>query len=157
MTKIAGAAYDPGAEAPVWHAHLERIFEGDAEIIAFLQRLYGYALTGYSREQVFVVFYGEGANGKSDTVFGMTKALGSGGLESYHKATAITTFMPHRNDHIRNSLAALAGARLVTTSENRIGQTLDEGLDQGDHRRRGHHGALPASRGLQLPRRSFSC
>jgi putative DNA primase/helicase len=128
MTKVAGAAYDPEAEAPVWHAHLERIFEGDTEIIAFLQRLYGYVLTGYSREQVFVVFYGEGANGKSDTVFGMTKALGSGGSSSYHKATAITTFTPHRNDHIRNSLAALAGARFVTTSENRINQTLDEGL-----------------------------
>ena len=128
MTKVAGTAYDPEAKAPVWRAHLERIFDGDAEIIAFLQRLYGCAMTGYNREQVFVVFYGEGANGKSDTVFGMTKALGCGGLDSYHKATAITTFTPHRNDHIRNSLAALAGARLVTTSENRISQTLDEGL-----------------------------
>ena len=128
MTKIAGAAYDPAAKAPVWRAHLERIFDGDADIIAFLQRLYGYAMTGYSREQVFVVFYGEGANGKSDTVFGMTKALGCGGLDSYHKPTAITTFTPHRSEHIRNSLAALAGARFVTTSENRISQTLDEGL-----------------------------
>lgn len=128
MTKIAGAAYNPSAKAPAWRAHLERIFEDDPEIITFLQRLYGYALTGYSREQVFVVFYGEGANGKSDTVFGMAKALGSGGLDSYQRATAITTFMPHRNDHIRNSLAALAGARLVTTSENRIDQKLDEGL-----------------------------
>ena len=128
MTKIAGAAYSPEAEASVWHAHLERIFEGDTEIIAFLQRLYGYILTGYSREQVFVVFYGEGANGKSDTVFGMAKALGSGEPSSYHKATAITTFTPHRSDYIRNSLAALAGSRFVTTSENRINQTLDEGL-----------------------------
>lgn len=128
MTKITGAAYGPSAQAPVWCAHLEHIFEGDAEIIGFLQRLFGYAMTGYSHEQVFVVFYGEGANGKSDTVFGMSKALGAGGLDSYSKATAVTTFTPHRNDHIRNSLAALAGARFVTTSENRIGQTLDKGL-----------------------------
>ena len=128
MTKVAGATYDPAAQAPVWRAHLERVFEGDTETIAFLQRLYGYAMTGYSREQVFVVFHGEGANGKSDTVLGMAKALGCGGLDSYHKSTAITTFTPHRNDHIRNSLAALAGARFVTTSENRISQTLDEGL-----------------------------
>ena len=55
-------------------------------------------MTGYSREQVFVVFCGEGANGKSDTVFGMTKALGSGGSSNFHKSTAITTFTPHRND-----------------------------------------------------------
>ena len=30
-----------------------------------MQRLYGYALTGYTGEQVFVINYGEGANGKA--------------------------------------------------------------------------------------------
>lgn len=63
MTKVAGAAYNPFATCPTWLAHLERIFAGDGELIAFLQRLFGYAMTGLTREQVFVVFHGDGANG----------------------------------------------------------------------------------------------
>ena len=39
MTKFAGAAYHPEAPCPVWRAHLERIFQGDAEMIGFMQGL----------------------------------------------------------------------------------------------------------------------
>lgn len=123
MTKIAGAAYDPDAECPLWSAHLERIFDGDGETIAFLRRLFGYAMTGRTDEQVFAVFYGSGANGKGVTINAWRQALGE-----YAQPTPMTTFNPHRTEAIRNDLAMLAGARLVVASERRARQMLDEAI-----------------------------
>jgi putative DNA primase/helicase len=123
MTKIAGAAHDPSASAPLWRAHLERIFAGDSETIAFLQRLFGYAMTGRSNEQVFAVFHGDGANGKGVTINAWRAALGD-----YAEPTPMTTFSPHKTDAVRNDLARLASARLVTASERRAGQTMDEAV-----------------------------
>lgn len=123
MTKTAGAAYRPGAPCPVWQAHLSRIFAADATLIAFVQRLFGYAATGRTGEQVFVIFHGDGANGKSATLKAVQDALGD-----YATVASFATFTPHRTDAIRNDLAALAGARLVTTSENRVRQALDEAV-----------------------------
>lgn len=122
MTRSCTAAY-VDTPCPRWEAHLQRIFDGNQSRIDFVQRLLGYSATGYSREQVFVVCYGGGANGKGVTLNTARAILGD-----YGASPAFTTFTMHRNDAIRNDLAALAGARLVTTSENRPGQTLDDGV-----------------------------
>ena len=122
MTRSCTAAY-LDTPCPTWKAHLQRIFDGNQDRIAFVQRLFGYSATGYSREQVFVVCYGGGANGKGVTLNTVRTILGD-----YGASPAFTTFTMHRNDAIRNDLAALAGARLVTTAENRPGQTLDDGV-----------------------------
>lgn len=123
MTKVAGAAYDPSSTCPTWLAHLDRIFEGDAAMVGFLQRAYGYALTGRSSEQVFMVWHGGGQNGKGVTVNACCEAAGE-----YAATAQVSTFSPHRTDAIRNDLAALAGARLVTTSEGAHRQTLDTAI-----------------------------
>ena len=46
ITKITGTAPDASCPIPTWLAFLDRIMARDAELIAFLQRLTGYALTG---------------------------------------------------------------------------------------------------------------
>jgi phage/plasmid-associated DNA primase len=38
---------------------------GDAETIAFVQRYFGYCLTGHVREQKFLYLFGSGGNGKN--------------------------------------------------------------------------------------------
>ena len=63
ITKLAPVDYDPDAKCPTWDAFLDRVMGGDAEIIAFLQRAIGYALTGDIREHVLLFFFGAGANG----------------------------------------------------------------------------------------------
>lgn len=120
MTKIAAAAYTPGAATPMWDAFLARIFEGDAELIAFMQRLFGYALTGYIGEQIFAIFYGVGANGKSVLVDCWQAAMGD-----YAGVAALKTFLPHGNDAVRTDFATLNGRRLVSTSESKPGQMID--------------------------------
>jgi putative DNA primase/helicase len=121
MTQKAGADYSGKVDCQVWLAHLERIFAGDHDLIQFVQRLFGYALTGYTREQIFSVFYGHGANGKSVTLHMIERALGD-----YARSAAAKTFTMSRHAEQRNDLARLEGARLVTTFETTAATTLDE-------------------------------
>lgn len=121
MTQKAGASYSGRVDCATWTAHLERVFAGDQELIQFVQRLFGYALTGYTREQKFAIFYGHGANGKSVTLHLLERALGD-----YARSAAAKTFTMARHTEQRNDLARLEGARLVTTFETTASTTLDE-------------------------------
>jgi len=53
--------------APVWEKTLHEIFE-DEDMILYLQRLLGYAITGMTIEPVLPVFFGHGRNGKTTLV-----------------------------------------------------------------------------------------
>jgi putative DNA primase/helicase len=120
MTKITGCGYDPGAPTPMWDAFLKRIFAGDQELVAFMQRLFGYALTGFIGEQIFAIFFGAGANGKSVLVDSWHAAMGD-----YAGTAAIKTFLPHRTETVRTDLATFCGKRLVSASESKAGQVVD--------------------------------
>jgi putative DNA primase/helicase len=65
IVKRAGVAFDPKAQCPSWRKFLGDITDGDRELIAYLQRVVGYALTGLVREEVMFVLWGTGRNGKS--------------------------------------------------------------------------------------------
>jgi putative DNA primase/helicase len=125
LTQCAGTEYDPQATAPRWEQFLSEIFLGDAELIAFVQRLVGYTLTGDTSEQVFVFCHGaKGQNGKS-TLFRVLQAL----LGDYAKATSFHTFTRrNENSGHSESLMALEGARLITASENETAQALNESV-----------------------------
>lgn len=50
--------------APEWRRFLDTTFEGNTEIIDFLQRLFGYAITGLTTQRKFIILHGQGQNGK---------------------------------------------------------------------------------------------
>ena len=56
MTKITAVA--PGGDCPKWKDFLYRIMNDHADLIAYLQRLAGYGLTGSTREHVLPFFHG---------------------------------------------------------------------------------------------------
>ncbi len=62
-TSVAPAP--PGTLAPRWRAFLAESTGNDSELIAFLQQIAGYALTGDIREHALFFVYGPGGNGKS--------------------------------------------------------------------------------------------
>ena len=118
-TKIT--AVSPAGDCPTWKAFLYRVTGGDDELIAFLQRVCGYALTGVTREHALFFMYGLGANGKS--VFLSTVA---GVLADYHTTAAIETFTASQSDRHPTDLAGLRGARLVTATETEEGRRWAE-------------------------------
>ncbi len=122
LTQCAGTYYDPNAKAERWEQFISEVFQGDSDMVAFVQRLVGYTLTGWTREQVFVFCYGTGRNGKS-TLFEILRNL----LGDYARNTAFTTFTRERgNNGHEDDLMSLEGARLVTALESKTISQLAE-------------------------------
>ena len=118
-TKIT--AVGPGGDCPTWRLFLRRITGNDDELIAFLRRMCGYALTGVTSEHALFFLYGTGANGKS--VFINTVA---GIIADYHKTAPIETFVASNSERHPTDLAGLRGARLVTATETEEGKPWAE-------------------------------
>ncbi len=70
--------FDADADCPRWRAFLERNLEADGERIALLQEWFGYCLTPDTSPQKFIVFEGEGSNGKSVVCAALEAMLGTG-------------------------------------------------------------------------------
>jgi putative DNA primase/helicase len=118
ITKTIGARYDRAAKCPLWLKFLDRTFP-DEELRRYIKRAVGYCLTGSMGEQVFFFCYGQGANGKTVFLAVLEKLLGE-----YANHADFSTFLVQRNEKVRNDLAALAGARVITAIEAEEGGRL---------------------------------
>ena len=123
LTRIAPVPYDSDARCPQWDAFLARILKDNARLIAFLQRAVGYALTGHTHEQVLLLLYGVGANGKS-TFLETVRAM----MGDYATQADFTTFLKRDSEGARNDLARLVGTRFVSAVEAEAGKPLAEPL-----------------------------
>lgn len=125
LTRVAGAEYWPDAVCPHFDKFIAEILP-DEEVRAFVQRLFGYCLLGQIDEQVFVVFWGSGKNGKSRLVDIIRHVFGD-----YAATVPAGLFLDKRNDDPdkpRPSLAKLMAKRVAFMSEPKRGGKLDEGL-----------------------------
>ncbi|WP_138933934.1 phage/plasmid primase, P4 family [Roseovarius arcticus] len=120
-TKLAGVAYDPVAICPVFDSFMASALSQETQ--RFALRLFGYALLGNPKEQVFAIFHGPGRNGKS-TLIDIIAYI----LDDYACNAEPSTFIRQKNAGIRNDLARLKGARMVATSELATGEILDTAL-----------------------------
>ena len=68
ITKVAPVGYDPSATCPRWLRFMKEVFVDQPEMVDYMQRVFGYCLTGLTTEQVFWILYGLGGNGKSTFV-----------------------------------------------------------------------------------------
>ncbi len=132
ITKITNANYNPNAKCDTWERFLHKIMGGDNELIQFLRRSVGYALTGSMKEQCFFILYGTGRNGKSTFLNTLRWVLGDYAMQS-----ASETFMEKKNaSGPSDDIAALRGARMVTsieTSENKsIAESIVKQVTGGD-------------------------
>jgi putative DNA primase/helicase len=115
------AAVTPGGECPLWLGFLDRIFAGDADLIAFMQRMCGYGLTGDVSEHALFFGHGSGANGKGRYVAAISGIMGS-----YATTAPMEVFIDSKTDRHPTELAGLMGARLVTAQETEKGRRWAE-------------------------------
>lgn len=120
ITKITTVAPKSG-NAPLWFDFLKQVTRDDTDLIEFLQRIAGYALTGDTREECLFFFYGDGGNGKG-TFVGALSAI----LADFATVAAMETFLSSKYDRHSTDLAMLRGARLVTASETERGRSWNE-------------------------------
>jgi len=113
--------------APKWEKLLHEIFGGDQEMIAFFQRLCGYAVSGDTREQVLPILWGKGSNGKSTIVDVLSGVLGTDFCFTTQSDSLMDVGRADGNG-ARPFVTALRNKRLVWASEGREGGRLNAGL-----------------------------
>lgn len=122
MTRLADVAYDPRALRPEFD-RLLKFSQPTEEMQAYLQALFGYCVTGHTREQLFVILQGKGGDGKSTLVNAVRAAMGT-----YTAGAAIETYLDtglRRSNEASPDLARLAGdTRMVCTGEPPRGAKL---------------------------------
>jgi len=110
-----------GVDCPLWKEFLATTFPLDPgepksgpnqELIDYIQRWFGYSLTGLTSEERFAFLLGMGRNGKNtllDTLFGI--------MGDYAGVLPMEALMERNHDPHRAELAVLVGKRLVISSE----------------------------------------
>jgi putative DNA primase/helicase len=121
MTKTCTATLQPGSSCPTWLAFLSDVTASDETQIAYLQKVFGYCLTGSTQEHALFFLYGTGANGKSVFVNTLFTILGD-----YAANAPMDTFMESRGDRHPTDLAGLRGARFVGATETEQGRRWNE-------------------------------
>jgi putative DNA primase/helicase len=125
VTKLVPAAFDPEAKCPHWLRFLDRVLDGDQELVGYLQRVVGYALTGSTREQCFFFLYGTGANGKSTFLDVVRELMGDYGQ---HMPTEALLTKSYASSGPTPEIARLKGVRYATAVEADAGRHLAESL-----------------------------
>lgn len=129
VTRLIPTIYDQKAECPTWERFINRIMQDDngnvrADLVEFLQKAVGYALTGDISEQVMFVLHGAGRNGKSTFINTIKDLLGD-----YARQASTETFVTKQNTGNANTdIARLKGSRLVSAVESEQGKRLAESL-----------------------------
>lgn len=122
-TKLVPVRYDPAARSSLFEGFIGRI-QPAIQMREFLQRWFGYSLTGDTGEQKLAFFHGAGANGKSVLVDLMARIAGD------YSATAKIESLVGKNRRSAGDatpeLVPLMGARFVRASEPEEGERLQE-------------------------------
>jgi P4 family phage/plasmid primase-like protien len=123
ITKLAPVNYDPHAKCPNWDKFILDILGGDHEVVDYVQRAVGYALTGVIREHVLFFLYGTGRNGKTTFLNAIQWAMGDYATEIDSDLLIAQGFPTHPT-----GLTELQGRRFVVANETDDGKRFAEAL-----------------------------
>lgn len=114
ITKMVPVDLDPEATCPEFDRFLERIQPLPA-MRGFLQRWFGYSLTGLTNEQKLVFLHGSGRNGKSTLVDLIARIMGE--YATSVPIESLTGTEARKGADATPDLVRLPGARMVRASE----------------------------------------
>jgi putative DNA primase/helicase len=121
ITKCTGIPYDPTAQCPRFIQFLNEIFHSNQDIIGFLQRAIGYALSGSCRTHAVFVLWGLGSNGKSTLINLLFSLLGD-----YAVKVPSQLFIKKHGEVHPTEKTVLFGVRFAAAIETTEGTRLDE-------------------------------
>jgi putative DNA primase/helicase len=124
ITQLCPTPYYPNPTCPTWERFLRDVFARDERMIAFIQRLLGYGLTGSVSERILPIFYGGGANGKSTLLNTFMAVLG----DDYARPAPASLLMCKRNESHPTEIASLFRKRFVSCIETKDGARMNEEL-----------------------------
>jgi putative DNA primase/helicase len=124
LTKLCPHEYleGPEGECPLWESALDKIFRQNDELIGFVRRLFGSAMSGEIIEHILPILYGVGSNGKSLIVETLLQAIG----DDYAGSAPPDLLMATKSDRHPTERADLFGKRLVVSCESEEGRRLGE-------------------------------
>lgn len=125
ITKFSPVEFTDNADCPMWRRFLDDIFDGDKELIRYIQKAVGYSMTGDTSEQCVFFLYGTGRNGKSTFLDVLREIFGDYVSNIQPETIMVKNSM---GNGINSDIARLKGARMVTTVEPNEGVRLNEGL-----------------------------
>ena len=125
ITKFSHVPYNKDIKAPVFDAFLKRIFDNDDELIDYVQRAFGYSLTGNNKKNCFFICHGDGANGKS-TLFNVVAHV----VKDYCEYIPMDILMEakKKGGSASPELARARGMRIVFATESEDMATLNEAV-----------------------------
>lgn len=99
-----------------WLEFLNTIYNGDQEIIHFMQMLLGYAITGLTTEHIFPFLLGRGRNGKSLLIASVIRVLGDYAA-TIPSELFLKSNQPRSANQTDPAIMKLEGLRLAVSSE----------------------------------------
>lgn len=114
--------------APHWEKFISEIFSNDADLVRFINRLFGYIVSGKSNEKLLPMFYGEnGNNGKTTLIEAISQVLGADFCVT-NSADVLMEKKFSDGDKPSPFIVSLPGKRLFWAKESREGQRFNLGL-----------------------------
>ena len=122
ITRCTNVEYHPEARSERWDRFLQ---EAAGDCTEWLQRAFGYSLTGETNEEKFFFIYGKEMTGKDTILTAVTAAMGE-----YYDVIPPEAILEARKhgDAPSTSIAKLPGTRMVITSELPAGARLADNL-----------------------------
>lgn len=122
MSKKSNVNYIQNSNPVKFIKFLNEIFENNQEKINFVRKVFAYGFTGEIDDQAFIIFYGEGSNGKSVLIELMSFILGDYSSVANKDLLLDKKF---QNDS-QSAVARLMGKRTIFVSETENGDKLKE-------------------------------
>lgn len=124
LTKISNVVFDSNAHSDRWDNFILEIMSGDIEKAKFLQKIFGYGLTGDTRHECMTILYGASTrNGKGTLCESVLKVLGSYGCTA--RPETIAQKSNTNSSQPSEDIARLASVRFVNISEPGKGLVLN--------------------------------
>ena len=114
-------AVDPSGDgADIWEDALQTFFQGDADLIRYVQEIVGLAAIGKVYIEALVIAYGEGRNGKSTFWNTIARVLGT-----YSGNMSADTLTVGCKRNVKPELAEAKGKRMIIAAELEEGMRLN--------------------------------